>query len=322
MTQDLLIPVYLDTNVLLDLIAAIEGGFTVVEKVTSQTAASTSTSQNADASGATEFGTPNFLNMLKLNVNLGFSGTREKSSDEQSYSEREKYHTYGSLFHRLRQYLIEQNQIKFLGGNEAGWDDVQPSDFIEVHGTFLPNPLASSFEHMLRMLTFAEIADLPVHLDSQPNTSGNKSRRAAKKKSPNQSANLLNQVRDIMQEMLDDLERGQTRAFVVEIDDVKPVEEGALRAVSVLYLDYLRDKTLYEISHKQYYMLGKVMRKIEKDSGEHVDLLKGAAFEVLPDEVMQSLIVPLMSAPELRLPKIETKIEGPVVEIIPIAVFV
>lgn len=35
MKADLIVPIYVDTNALLDLLASIEGGFSLVEKVTS-----------------------------------------------------------------------------------------------------------------------------------------------------------------------------------------------------------------------------------------------------------------------------------------------
>jgi hypothetical protein len=42
MSDDLIAPIYVDTNVLLDLLASIEGGFSVVEKVTTRLATTSS----------------------------------------------------------------------------------------------------------------------------------------------------------------------------------------------------------------------------------------------------------------------------------------
>jgi len=136
----LVIPIYLDTNALLDLLASLEGGFSVVEKVTTRSATSRSSEGAIRAEGGTEFGIPNVLNLLKINVGASVGGKREKQSGEER--ETERYHTYGSLLYRLRASLDEQGLIKRFDGTDESWDSIQPSDFVELRGVFNPNPLA------------------------------------------------------------------------------------------------------------------------------------------------------------------------------------
>ncbi len=140
MSEDLIIPIYVDTNSLLDLLASIEGGFSVVEKITTQSAETKGIDQEVKA--GTEFGIPNVLNLLK--VNLGYAGNWNKASEAKQETSTEKYHTYGSLFYRLREYLEDQSLIKKVDNDPASWAAIQPSDFIELHGMFKPNPLANS----------------------------------------------------------------------------------------------------------------------------------------------------------------------------------
>ena len=62
--NELVVTVYLDTNALLDLLATVEDGFTLVERVTSgQTAGSTS-----ERSGEASFGAPGVFNFFKLGL--------------------------------------------------------------------------------------------------------------------------------------------------------------------------------------------------------------------------------------------------------------
>jgi hypothetical protein len=66
--DDLIIPIYIDTNALLDLLASIEGGFSVIEKVTTQSAQTKGIDREVKADTGTEFGIPNVLSILKLNL--------------------------------------------------------------------------------------------------------------------------------------------------------------------------------------------------------------------------------------------------------------
>ncbi len=69
-----IVPIYIDTNALLDVLASIEGGFSVVEKLTTQTTQSSNKGVDSNTSGGTEFGIPNILNLLKVNLGLSTRG--------------------------------------------------------------------------------------------------------------------------------------------------------------------------------------------------------------------------------------------------------
>lgn len=142
--HDLAVPTYIDTGSLLDLLASLEGGFSMVERFTSQ--ADDASSKETEAKG--EVGVSNVLSLLKLNL----SGSRKaaSSSSASSQVETERYHTYGSLLYRLRATLDDAGLIKRVPDTE--WADIAPSDFIEVRGVFRPNPLAESLSTVLRML--------------------------------------------------------------------------------------------------------------------------------------------------------------------------
>ena len=106
--DELVIPVYLDTNVLLDLLATVEDGFKLVERVTTGQTSGKSTERSGDA----EFATPSLFNFFKV----GFSGKLRRESDQgaSETSEAELTHTYGSLLHRLRRYLVNEHLVRTL----------------------------------------------------------------------------------------------------------------------------------------------------------------------------------------------------------------
>lgn len=302
MSNDLIIPIYLDTNALLDLLATIEGGFSVVERISSQTAHTREAGLETDVDGGTEFGIPNVLNLLKLNVRFGANVKR--SGEETLSKESERYHTYGSLFHRLRDYLVEQKLIKRIDGDQDRWDEIHSSDFVEIHGIFEPNPLMHSLS------TIDGLIEIMQLLNPSP-------RKGQSKKVGKDQFQELQQIRKFIRGLLADVESENIRSFVIN-----SVGKLSYQAVVLLYLDYLRDKTMTEVSYREYSLLGKVVRKVNDESEPPIDLLMGRSLRGLGDEVLEQLISALKGTPQMNLPEIRTKIPAPALEIVPIAVYV
>ena len=312
MNLDLIIPIYIDTNSLLDLLASIEGGFSIIEKVTTRNLQSGKTSLEGNTEAGAEFGIPNVLNLLKLNV--GLSGSRTKETETHHQVEAERYHTYGSLFYRLREYLEDQKTIKRLQLGEESWQALQYSDFVEIHGLFRPNPLVSSLEMMDRLITMYELTTQPIQ--TPPRSSSKKRHRQSSADASSQAAEIA-QVRGFIREILDDIQKEKTQTFIVDLD-----EFSSAKAVTVLFLDYLRDKTLSEISNKEYYLLGKVVRKIDQEEDATIDLLQGTALSGMGDEAIAQFTSSFSEIPGMNFPSVDTKIAGPALEIVPIAIFV
>jgi hypothetical protein len=107
--NDLIVPIYIDTSALLDILASIEGGFSVVERVTTS-------AQNNDVSDKSIQGGLGLSNVLSGLLKLDLNATRSQRSEGQRGEQREteKYHTYGSLVSKLRRLLDEENAIKRL----------------------------------------------------------------------------------------------------------------------------------------------------------------------------------------------------------------
>ncbi len=151
--EDLLIPIYIDTNTLLDLLASLEGGFSLVEKISSRTGMTREVTAKGEV--GTEFGIPNVLSLLKIRLGgaLGTAGKREEGGEISA----ERYHTYGSLLYRLRRTLYSAGGIKFYDGSQESWDALRAADFIELAGVLRPNPLADSLALFDRLLGLMEV---------------------------------------------------------------------------------------------------------------------------------------------------------------------
>lgn len=310
--NELVIAVYLDTNVLLDLLATVEDGFRLVERVTT----GQTSGRSSERSGGAEFATPSLFNFFKV----GFSGKLGKTSDEgaSETKETELTHTYGSLLHRLRRYLFEENLVTSL--SPEGTLPVAVGSFIEFTGVVRPNPFTDSFHRLQRMLRFAEVATSMSQTPS-PDPIGNKGNRGqnqGRSVPANKQASQLKAMEAFFEQLTADVEREGTSTVLI---DNNPSQ---YRAVVTLFDDFLRDRSMAEILNREFRILGKVARHLPVGSPENVDLLASSGVAGFPPEILSQLsgMMDQMSnegGAQLHSPS--TTIDPPVIEIVPIAIY-
>ena len=107
MEEELGIPIYLDTNALLDLLATIGDGFSLMNKTINY--------DNEQKSDQSEIKGDFRLTMQPF-IQLGLGGlkSKEKSAAKGNTIETEKYHTYGSLMNNLINNLRTKSKIKSI----------------------------------------------------------------------------------------------------------------------------------------------------------------------------------------------------------------
>lgn len=69
-------------------------------------------------------------------------------------------------------------------------------------------------------------------------------------------------------------------------------------------------------------MLGKVVRKLEQGSGETIDLLRGTALGGVGRESLEQLWNALNQMEQMNFPQVKPEIDGPALEIVPVAVYI
>lgn len=306
--DNLVVPIYVDTNALLDLLASIEGGFSLVEKVTSRTSMSSEKDISALAEAGTEFGIPNVLSLLKIKLGGSLSAKKGKASDQET--ETERYHTYGSLLHRLRSYLETEKLVKKLDAKDDIWDSIDASNFIEIRGIVRPNPLADSFGRMDRLIGIFQLAS-GLSMGSFGKQASGKGGK------PQNDKSQMTQIRQFIKGVLLDIEKENIRTFVIDM-----LSPPGCSAVALIYTNYLRDQTMTEIEHKEYYLLGKVVRKIEAGSEETIDLLRGTGLGGIGKDMLNTLLAGFNQLEGMNLPELKTEVNGPALEIVPIAIFI
>ncbi|MHB1521368.1 MAG: DUF6414 family protein [Ferrimicrobium sp.] len=310
--NELVIAVYLDTNVLLDLLATVEDGFRLVERITTGQTRGKSSDQSAEA----EFATPSLFNFFKV----GFSGKLGRASVEgtSETKETELTHTYGSLLHRLRRYLLEENLLTALGSGTAHPTTV--GSFIEFTGVARPNPFTDSFHRLRRILSFAEIATTisspptPAHQGNK----GNRGQNPGRATPARQQSSQLAAIGSFLEKLTGDVEREGTSTVLFENEPSK------YRAVVTLFDDFLRDRSMAELMNREFRILGKVARHLSAGSQGGVDLLASSGVAGFPPEILGELSEMMESLSNegwAQLHSPSTTINPPVIEIVPIAIY-
>lgn len=289
---DLVIPIYLDSNTLLDLLASIEDGFSVVDKITTHT--SGSKSNEISASG--EFGIGGIFNVFKINLRGDAKKGTTRNSGEESQTER--YHTYGSLLNKLRNSLAKENLIKEIT-DENTYEKVQTSDFIEIHGKFIPNPFVDSMQKLNGILDLITNLYASTGMEIPTNLT------------------QIEQVKNMLSTLVKDLEREKMQTFIVE-----PINYPKYKVIVSLFSEYMRDRSGGELPQGEFKLLGKITRKIPK--GQKINLIKGSSISTLGPTIMGQLLTVFKGVGQsgMNIPEIVTEIESPVIEVIPISVFV
>lgn len=86
---------------------------------------------------------------------------------------------------------------------------------------------------------------------------------------------------------------------------------------------YLQNDNVSELIGGQFKVLGKVI-KIAKDENDSIDLLRKTTLGILDDSTMEEILSAFKNKDieNYRLPDIKSKIHGPALIIIPIAIYV
>lgn len=309
---DLVIPVYLDVQALLDLLASIEDGFKLVETRTSRI----SNSETTEISGNAGLGIKNILSIFK--VNLEASGSTSKGEGNEETKQGERYHTYGFLMNRLRKNLVDKGLIKKISDEES-WQDIKGSDFVEIDGKFLPNPLVTQLKTFKKLIDIAKSAsDLPPDENLINNLPKNERKRKEKEIKKNNKKELEKGIafKKFVEDILKDMESEDLKTYIVE-----PTGENDFKVVTDLFTEYIRDPSGIELMDGEFKVLGKVVKKI--DEGESIDLLRGSVIGLNEDFIVQIMnsFKALESVGFNKSQETFTKVKAPAIRIIPIAIY-
>ncbi len=293
--DQLVIPIYLNEKTVLDMLAIMEDGFSMVSEISSSNQ-DLSTSAGKVAGGVS---TKAILDKL-LKIQLDGSFQKDKTMSTSMGTKFEKVHTNVSLLSKFRSELVDNNLLACKAEDTLDISKINAGNFIELEGELQKNPMIDIMEKFIDVFRMAEIFEDKPEL-------GNKKAASIKKDGNNTT---LKQIRSF----LDELKHTGTVDFILESAN------GTI--VLSAQEQYLANDNISEIIGGTFKILGKVIR-VCKDSEDGINLLRKTTLNVLNQDSLEQFLS-LFKAEELaqfNLPEVRFMIKAPSAIVIPVAIY-
>lgn len=290
--NQLMIPVYINEKIVLDMLAIIEDGFSTVSQVSYSDHKENSNAQKIEAEVSTSASILSKLLKIDLKGELSHSG----NCGETENTTKEKVHTNVSLLSKFRAFLTDANILK------SGFDisNMKIGDFIEVEGELQKNPLINCMDIFVDVLRMADIFAEKPQLNA----------RTQAKAQKQQQDETMKKIKSFASE----LKHSGTVDFILS--------DSAGTIVLSAQEQYLSNDNISEILGGHFKVLGKVIA-ICADKTESIDLLRKTTLSILPHDLLTDMFLCLQNEDmkQYNLPELKTEISGPAVIVIPVAIY-
>lgn len=290
--NQLMIPVYINEKIVLDMLAIIEDGFSTVSQVSYSDHKENSNAQKIEAEVSTSASILSKLLKIDLKGELSHSG----NCGETENTTKEKVHTNASLLSKFRAFLADANILK------SGFDisNMKIGDFIEVEGELQKNPLINCMDIFVDVLRMADIFAEKPQLNAKTQAKAQKQ----------QQDETMKKIKSFASE----LKHSGTVDFILS--------DSAGTVVLSAQEQYLSNDNISEILGGHFKVLGKVIA-ICADKTESIDLLRKTTLSIFPHDLLADMFLFLQNEDmkQYNLPELKTEISGPAVIVIPVAIY-
>ena len=290
--NQLMIPVYINEKIVLDMLAIIEDGFSTVSQVSYSDHKENSNAQKIEAEVSTSASILSKLLKIDLKGELSHSG----NCGETENTTKEKVHTNVSLLSKFRAFLTDANILK------PGFDisNMKIGDFIEVEGELQKNPLINCIDIFVDVLRMADIFAEKPQLNAKTQAKAQKQ----------QQDETMKKIKSFASE----LKHSGTVDFILS--------DSAGTVVLSAQEQYLSNDNISEILGGHFKVLGKVIA-ICADKTESIDLLRKTTLSILPHDLLADMFLCLQNEDmkQYNFPELKTEISGPAVIVIPVAIY-
>lgn len=290
--NQLMIPVYINEKIVLDMLAIIEDGFSTVSQVSYSDHKENSNAQKIETEVSTSASILSKLLKIDLKGELSHSG----NCGETENTTKEKVHTNVSLLSKFRAFLTDANILK------SGFDisNMKIGDFIEVEGELQKNPLINCMDIFVDVLRMADIFAEKPQLNAKTQAKAQKQ----------QQDETMKKIKSFASE----LKHSGTVDFILS--------DSAGTVVLSAQEQYLSNDNISEILGGHFKVLGKVIA-ICADKTESIDLLRKTTLSILPHDLLADMFSCLQNEDmkQYNLPELKTEISGPAVIVIPVAIY-
>lgn len=283
----LIVPIYINEKIVLDMLAIMEDGFSMVSQI--------NYTEHKENSSAEKVNAGVLSKLLKINISGELNRNGNKGEKENVI--KEKVHTNVSLLSKFRGFLLEHNMLNL----DFNFSKMKVGDFIEVEGELQKNPLINYMDIFIDLFRMAEIFKEKPQL-------GNKKQANDQKQKTNETIKQI-------ELFTNELKHSGTIDFIL----------SGRKGTTVLSAQeqYLENDNISEIIGGHFKVLGKVIYICEKNT-ENIDLLRKTSLSILSEELLNAMLLGLKTnaMQEFNFPDLKTKINGPAVIVIPIAIYV
>ena len=294
---DLIIPVYLNQRLVFDLVAMLQGGIATVTRVSE--AQRDKNAVSGEVTGG--FGLSQALaSLLKVNLSGKVAGETEGSFERSSASDR--VHTPASLFFILRNLLIERSVLQ----QDVRDASNSPGEFVEFTASLRRNPLIEGLDSIV------EIIDLIRVFTGEP---AKPKHQGGKQQQQNQPD--LKRLREQLESLSTSLKSGGTHDLVAILSG------SGGRAVLTVEEQYLNDPSMSDLVDGTFRVVGKVIRSVITEA-DSISLLRKTAMSRVPANIRDTLTASFGTLTQqhgFAMPAMEVEIKGPVMQVLPIAIF-
>ncbi len=290
--NNMIIPAYLNQRIVFDFIAMLQDGLSTVTRITS---VDSTADEDRKLYGASFGLTQALSSLLKIDISGKRTLNKEKTVEVQRNEER--VHTPVSIFKKLREILITNQEVFSLDDNYLP----KPGHIVEFTADLRKNPLIQTMD------AFVGLLDMAIIFSNEPK----------KKSGHNPKPEEHKTTKRQMEKFLESLKTGDTT------DIVSDTLANKYRAVITLEHEFLNDPTMSDLVDGHFKVLGKIIRVIT-DNSCSINLIRKTALSAMPKKILDNMfsaLSNLQTEEGFDIPPLKLEIEGPVIHVIPIAIF-
>lgn len=292
--NNLIVPVYLNQRMVFDLLAMLQGGISTVTAVAKNESKESNENNKVSASlGLSEA----FSSLFKIGLS---AETNSSQTDHSNHSiQEERVHTPASLFYQLRNTLLDKGYLQQVESHST----IRSGDIVEFTVKLKRNPIIETMD------TMNEIMSMAILFEEKPTAN------AKNQKNASNNENL--KIKKQMEGFSESLKSGNT------IDLTASKLKSGHDAVITLESVYLNDPAMSDLVDGEFKVVGKVIRSIE-DSSESINLMRKAVISKLPRPLLEQVISQfalLGLEGGFVIPELVMEIEGPAIQVLPIAIY-
>ncbi len=317
-SSELVYPVYLDVEMLISFLAALEDGISYSSEVAERTAAA----REGEGEGAAKGGLPSVVSLLGLNLSAEGRYRRKSTSEDTIESKFVREHTAASLFNRLRTRLITADRVVRIQEGAAGGSTVAVGSLVEFRGVVTGNPLKQLLDLFIAIgpyfgVDIGEVVEEHAGSDARPGKRAKPGGSGPRSQVP-RLATAGGENPDLsVQEILRILKREVERSPVIDL----LIEGGAETAVLTASRDLLSPDVEAHLIGGEFSVLGKVSAVVPE--GRSTSLLRRTVFGYGGEQMAEALMEAFPAQSEgFDFSLARTIVPGPAIQVLPLAIHI